>query len=933
MKTRNSHIPGTVVWSTFLFAASLWAGDSLLEYLWFNNNSESLFSTVLASGNSRILLFRLLFTGAVLTAGFAVSRILSRLAQSEAKARHDEQNLRTTVDSIGDGVIATDAHGVITGINPVASQLTGWPTEQALGRPLVEIFKIINAKTGEPVPNPLEMVLASGSEQGLANDTTLISKDGTGRQIADSAAPIRTLDGAITGAVLVFRDVTDEYAVRDQLRVSEARFRDVAISSWVWEVDANGRYVYSSEKVADILGYTVEEVLGRTPFDFMPPEEADRIGQVFAQVVQEKRSVVDLENVNIRKDGGRVCLLTNGVPILDNEGNYVGFRGADHDITERKRAEEANEKRLVALTRPLEDTAGVTFEDLFNIQDIQRLQDEFANATGVASIITNTDGTPITAPSNFCRLCIDIIRKTELGCANCYKSDAALGRYNPQGPIVQPCMSGGLWDAGAAISVGGKHIASWLIGQVRDETQTEDKMREYARRIQADEETVIEAFREVPAMSREQFGNVAQVLFTIASQLSDHAFQNVLQARFITERKEAVRELQRLRNYLANIIDSMPSVLIGVDPDGRVTQWNSQAQRSTGIAPTDAIGQPLATTYPRLATEMGRIREAMRNRRTISEAKQRSHAHGETRYEDITVFPLVANGIEGAVIRVDDVTEQVRLEEMMVQSEKMLSVGGLAAGMAHEINNPLAGMMQTASVVANRLTNIEMPANVEAAGQMGISMEAVREFMQAREIPSLLECICESGERAAKIVANMLSFARKSNHAFSSQSMVELIDQTVELAGSDYDLQRKHDFRRIEIIREYEEDLPEVCCESAKIQQVLLNILRNGAEAMQDETETNVPEKRPKFTIRVAHEKENAMLRVEIEDNGPGMDEITRRRIFEPFFTTKPTDRGTGLGLSVSYFIITENHKGEMYAESTRGEGSTFVIKLPLSRA
>ncbi|MDO9065457.1 MAG: PocR ligand-binding domain-containing protein, partial [Chloroflexota bacterium] len=100
---------------------------------------------------------------------------------------------------------------------------------------------------------------------------------------------------------------------------------------------------------------------------------------------------------------------------------------------------------------------------------MQRIQDFFADATGVASIIIRPDGTPITNPSNFCRLCNEIIRKTDIGLTNCIKSDAEIGRPNPSGPVIQPCLSGGLWDAGVSIIVGGKHIANWLIGQVKNE--------------------------------------------------------------------------------------------------------------------------------------------------------------------------------------------------------------------------------------------------------------------------------------------------------------------------------------------------------------------------------------------------------------------------------------------------------------------------------
>ena len=253
--------------------------------------------------------------------------------------------------------------------------------------------------------------------------------------------------------------------------------------------------------------------------------------------------------------------------------------------SERKQAEEAREKRLVALTRPLEDSAGIALEELFNLDDIQLLQDEFARATGVASIITLPDGTPITAPSSFCRLCSDIIRKTEKGCANCYKSDAVIGRLYLQGPTIQPCMSGGLWDAGAGIAVGGRHIANWLIGQVRDSTQTEEKMRAYAREIGADEASVVEAFREVPAMSREQFERVAQVLFTLANQLSATAYQNVQQARFITEHKQTEEALREKSLLNQTLLDAFPCVALLLRPQTREIIASNAAAIKVGAFP------------------------------------------------------------------------------------------------------------------------------------------------------------------------------------------------------------------------------------------------------------------------------------------------------------------------------------------------------------
>jgi len=256
----------------------------------------------------------------------------------------------------------------------------------------------------------------------------------------------------------------------------------------------------------------------------------------------------------------------------------------------------------------------------------------------------------------------------------------------------------------------------------------------------------------------------------------------------------------------------------------------------------------------------------------------------------------------------------------MIQSEKMLSVGGLAAGMAHEINNPLAGILQNAQVILNRLTQ-KMKRNDEVAKECNITFEAIQSFMEKRKIIDMLEAINITGQRASKIVENMLSFSRKSESIFSSHDIRKLLDDTIELAASDYDLKKKYDFRKIKIIKKYDEKVPLVTCERSNIQQVFLNVIRNGAQSMVDENK-----QKPCFTFRV--KQDDDMVRIEIEDNGSGMDEEARRRAFEPFFTTKDVSDGTGLGLSVSYFIITEQHKGKMLIESKKGKGTEIIIYL-----
>ncbi len=410
-----------------------------------------------------------------------------------------------------------------------------------------------------------------------------------------------------------------------------------------------------------------------------------------------------------------------------------------------------------------------------------------------------------------------------------------------------------------------------------------------------------------------------------------HAFQTLpgqMAVMFsnITDRVRDAEEMARLRNLLDNIVNSMPSVLVGVDGRGRVTQWNLEAEERTGVAANKALGRVLSEVYPRFAGEMDAISRSMAGRETCKELKIAERVDGETRYSDVTVYPLITNGVDGAVIRVDDVTERVRIEEMMIQSEKMLSVGGLAAGMAHEINNPLAGILQNLQVMRLRVSG-DLPKNRRTARECGASMEALAAYIEKRGLLKMMDSIMDSGKRAAQIVENMLSFSRKSESHFAPCDLGDLLDKTLTLAENDYDLKKKFDFRQVEIVREYASDLPKVPCEASKLQQVFLNILKNGAQAMAEAG----GEARSRFTLRV-HPVDD-MVQVEIEDNGPGMEEAVQKRIFEPFFTTKPVGVGTGLGLSVSYFIISENHQGEMTAASEPGAGATFTMRLPISRS
>ncbi len=391
--------------------------------------------------------------------------------------------------------------------------------------------------------------------------------------------------------------------------------------------------------------------------------------------------------------------------------------------------------------------------------------------------------------------------------------------------------------------------------------------------------------------------------------------------------------IQKLQNLLGSIINSMPSILIGVDQNLNVTQWNAEAEKVTGILTIDALGNDIQNLYPHFPMDLIRIEQAMQNRSPVKNSRVSWLLNDKTIYADITIYPLLNSIENGAVILIDDVTNRVRLEEIMVQSEKMISIGGLAAGMAHEINNPLAGILQNIQVIRNR-TSEDTAKNQTVAQKCGTDMAAIVSYLEQREIFSRLESIMDSGRQAARIVENMLSFSYKGNTSITPSNVDELLDKALEMAATSFDLKKKFDFRSVEIQREYDSTLPQVPCDSGQIQQVFLNLLLNGAHAMEEKASQLKKSGQstftaPRFILRLKTAKNK--LIAEIEDNGIGIDDNLRHRIFEPFFTTKEVGVGTGLGLSVSYFIVTENHNGTMVVDSTPGKQTTFTMELPLT--
>jgi len=735
-----------------------------------------------------------------------------------------------------------------------------------------------------------------------------------------SIKPVKDTDGNVIYLIPEGHDITERIMAQNALSKSEERFRSLTenISDWIWEVDAEGICTYSSPSIKDLLGYEPNEIIGGSPFDLMDKEDVRKIESEFGKIVSAKKSFKNLVNRNLHKDGSKIVLETSGVPVFDEKGELTGYRGIDRDITDRIKVEEklrADEKRIRRMHDAIVEL--VSHSDLME----GRLDSAYKVITETASKALEVGRVSLWFVDD---------KGDRLECVDLYEHDSKKHSSGLTKNLKDYPKYFNALKKGRSIDAVDAH----------NDPRTSEFSKDYLTSLNIKsvlDATIRISGKTLGVICIDAIGDAREWTSSEISFIGQVADQ-VVQTRSVNEHKKSEKErehllrvlehrneeLHQLRNYLNNIIDSMPSVLVGVDLEGRVTQWNQQAEQETGIDAQKASGRMLTEVFPRLAFGMDKIKTAMRENNLYEDSKVAHQVNNETRYEDITVYPLIDNEVQGAVIRIDDVTERVRLEEMMIQSEKMLSVGGLAAGMAHEINNPLAGILQNIQVLQNRISP-ESARNRGIVEEYGAKMEAVQGFFTHQGIYPMIDSIVESGRRAAKIVNNMLTFSRKSDANYRFSDISKLLDETVELAESDYDLKKKYDFRRINIIREYDPKTPQVHCESSKIQQVFLNILKNGAHAMSGEIDDGYS---PAFTLRVTMDRD--MARIEIEDNGPGIEDALCKRIFEPFFTTKGVGEGSGLGLSVSYFIITENHNGIMQVKSAVNKGTNIIIHLPL---
>ncbi|OEU51122.1 MAG: hypothetical protein BA871_12485 [Desulfuromonadales bacterium C00003096] len=735
-----------------------------------------------------------------------------------------------------------------------------------------------------------------------------LHKDGIYRWMRDELILLKDQDGKPLEIVGSWMDISERKVLEDNLRDSQAHLEEAQkiahLGSWHWDV-LSGE-IFWSDEVFRIFGVDSQTFSPtyKSFLDCIHPEDRGCVDEAVQRAVKE-RVPYGIDHRIVQPDGSIRYVYEQGRVTYSEDGEPVHMVGTVLDITDRKRAEAIIQGRLDSLTRPEADTVGLSFENLFDLDEIQKVQDAFAKATGVASITTDTNGRPITKPSNFCRLCRDIIRKTEKGLTNCMYSNAVLGRVNPNGPIMQPCSSCGLWNGGASIMVGDRHIANWLIGQVRNEQQDDERMLAYAREIGVNEERFRAALAEVNVMSNEQFSQICQALFLMAKQLSTLAYQNVQQARAIHDRDEIEEALRESEEKFKLLLNSTAEAIYGLDTEGKCTFCNPACIEMLGYERmSDLLGKNMhdlihhhrldGTEYPE---EECKIYKAFRRDEGVHvDDEVLRRADGSSFVAEYWSYPMrKKNEVIGSVVTFLDITERKWAEEALRENDRIKTE--FVKTVAHEFRTPL--------------TAIQGFSELLLMNNQQISLE---------EQEQSLRYIYERSLLLSDMVDDMLDIARiESGAALSIKMSLCQVAEIFRQVEPFFKAQPSQ--HRLDVTLADENTLLNV--DKGKMGQVLENLLSNAV----------------KFSpagslVQIRGDLVEKSYQISVTDQGIGMTPEQVEKIFDKFYRADASDTavsGIGLGMNIVKNIV-EAHGGRIWLESELNRGSTVSFTLPLAQ-
>jgi len=770
---------------------------------------------------------------------YAIERQRLRVALGESEARY-----RLLADNIADVIWTADSEARITYVSPSIKRVLGYTVEETLKLKISDILTPDSTEQARRFVKWQMKTFARGVQYPPASMTLEhVRKDGSTVWAEVMLSFMQDKNGNVTGIMGATRDITERRKAEEALQKSEARYRlltDNAVDL-IWTMDIKGRVTYASPSAERLFGYSVDELMALKINELFTPSSAETVRKAMkeematkATGLQDSHRSLLLEHV--RKDGSTVWTEVMMSFLHDEQGRLIGVQGVTRDITERRKAEKAlreSEQRYRLLAE--------------NVKDVIWTIDMNLRLSYTSPSITQLTGYPHE----------EYVTKT-------------------LEEILTP----------ASVEFVTNLFAEEL---ALDNSGHSDLFR--ARTFEA--ELICKDGSTVPVEMkatglRDADGRPIGVLGV---------------SRDISDRKLSEKALQQREQDYSLLLESTLDSIIVVDAETlKVIFGNRRSALMFGFDPVlnAGVGVNLLDFIHPEDREMaikGFVEDLPQRDR-----RQRYDVRAKTRDgREIWVSALATRidfqGRVGVLLSLRDVTkeklmeeERERLEEELLLAGRLAAVGELAAGVAHELNNPLAA--------------------IQGFAQLLTKSNDLKEATKKD-----LNTIFREAQRAARITQNLLSFARRHEPEKSLISINEAIEKTLELHANPMKV------NNIEVELELAPDLPKTLADFHQMQQVFVNIVNNAEQAMVDA--------HGKGRLVVKTLKAGNMIQISFADNGPGIPEENINRIFDPFFTTKEVGKGTGLGLSICYGLV-EAHGGRIYAQSKLGQGATFVVEIPI---
>jgi PAS domain S-box-containing protein len=918
----------------------------------------------------------------------SVARDITDRKLAEDALKESEERYRTLVDSSLTGVYVLQ-DGRFQFVNDMICKMAGYSRDEFDGMKYVDI---IHPEDRGAIVAVVEERLTGGSVSGQSQ-FRCVDKHGRVRWAETHGTKIQFRGKP---ALLVnLLDITERKHIEQALRDSEQKFRSLVeiTSDWVWETDIHGAFTYASPKVKDLLGYEPEDVMGRSAFDLMTSEDARQTRQYVQERAVNKAPFAGVENENLHKNGRIVVLESSGVPYFDANGNLLGYRGIDRDITDRKRADEAlrvSEERYRSIFEEAPDLFYMVDLDTWMITDANKCAlkvmgygPEAIGKTSVFSIIHPNDyeraearitdmitreermsdlplriltstgdlrhieqrgvllhenGKPkyllglahdvterklqeemilrrneklaalyevakaATASldlSVMFKLVIDVVKKVT-------RSDAAcIYRYNEEEQTLTYEAFVGLSDEFVRqtdhMKVGkGVHghvvlSKSPLIAHNLPESVPPEGHPQVSH-------TGMDSLLIVPLMAREKVIGALTVARRPGRPFDseDLDLMTAIANQIVgaMDNADLYLQMERSKVHLQSILETSVDGIVVTTEDRRVVYRNTALSTMFGYSESDDLSNTETDTYfaPESLPVLVWMREKMeKNEPPLGmiefkgKRKDGSSFDAEMR---LGFFLEQGKRLDVGVVR--DITERKRMEFQLLQSGKLAAIGELAAGVAHEINNPISAIDVQTGLMRDIL-----------ADECGLDGPFVSQFHRC------LDVVEGQVRRCHSVTNNLLSFSRFPESGKERFDVNQLLRKTIQFVTSLSDKNPKIELR-------LDERVPLLYADPNRLEQVFVNLWNNAVRAIDREGSV---------LISTGMDEQNN-IKISFTDSGAGIPMEIRDRIFEPFFTTRPEGEGTGLGLSISYYIIREM-KGNITFESSCGNGTTFTIALP----